>query len=259
MSRRGHHVSVLAGGLGDLAEEIRSFGVTVVDDVLDLHEVPDIIHGHHGLPSVLAMARFPDVPAVWMSHDFRNWYDKPPKLSRIYRYLPVDVTRWKYLVEDQEIPPERVEVLHNAVDLKRIPARVHPLPDRPRRLLAFTKTGAQLPAIGQACSDLGLEFGTLGHGTGRLSTQPEHELVVQDIVVGAGRAAIAALCAGAAVIVGDARGFAGLVTSANYQHFRDLNFGSDTFTQSFCAQVLKTEIGKYDRADAIAVTAKIRV
>ena len=59
----------------------------------------------NNFPAMLAMARFPEVPAIWMSHDFKYWYDTPPTLSRIHRYLPVDLTRWRYLANDCNIPP----------------------------------------------------------------------------------------------------------------------------------------------------------
>ena len=97
---------------------------------------------------------------------------------------------------DQRIPIDQVEIVHNAVDLRRIPERIAPIPDRPRRALAFTKTSGQIVTLREACNRVGLTFASLGHGTQKLSATPEHHLIRQDIVVATGRSAIEALCAG---------------------------------------------------------------
>ncbi|MCB1092117.1 MAG: hypothetical protein KDL87_11330, partial [Verrucomicrobiae bacterium] len=47
--RRGHEPVAFSRQLGEVAERIRSLGVTVVDDFGDLPDswVPEIIHGQH--------------------------------------------------------------------------------------------------------------------------------------------------------------------------------------------------------------------
>lgn len=259
LRRRGHEVSILApGGVGELGEEIRANGALVFDDVSAISQRPDIIHGHHSVPTMLAMAQFPDVPAVWMSHDFRYWFDEPPKLSNVLRYLPVDETRRKFLVQDRKIREGLVEVLFNSVDLERIPPRTRPLPQTPQRILAFTKTQHQIDILQKFCADRGLLLDSLGRGVKREIARPEEELIQNDIVVATGRSAIEALCAGASVIVGDARGFAGLVTLKNYDHYRAHNFGSELFTRAFSETALAEAFADYDPENAIAVTMRIR-
>src|SRR4029453_7410337 len=86
LSRRGHRAMVYAPLLGAMARELSQQGITVVGDLRHLDEAPDIIHGHHNLPVLEALARFPDCPAIWVSHDWRHWWDRPPVLGRIHRY-----------------------------------------------------------------------------------------------------------------------------------------------------------------------------
>jgi hypothetical protein len=258
-ARRGHSPTLYAPVLGAPAEELRARGGRVIDSLEQMTAAPDVIHGHHNIPTVEAIATFPNCPAVFVSHDWRWWYDRPPRFERIYRYIAVDDTRRDYLLTAVGIMPGRVDVLHNAVDLARIPPRPTPLPDRPRRALAFTKTSAQLPALGEACAQFGMTLAALGRGSGNVTAEPEARLVEHDLVFATGRSAIEALCAGAAVIVGDARGLAGMVTRANCEMLRNLNFGSGAFTRQFTVEAVAMEIARYDRADALAVVAKIRM
>jgi hypothetical protein len=151
-----------------------------------------------------------------------------------------------------------VEILHNAVDLKRIPERSVPLGELPGGVLAFTKTKEHLDVLEGVCAELGVKFSALGRGAGREVATPEQELIRHDIVVATGRSAIEALCAGACVIVGDARGLSGIVSSENYQYHRSFNFGSETFSRPFTHDLIVKEIQKYNAADARAVTQRIR-
>jgi hypothetical protein len=175
----------------------------------------------------------------------------------MHHYFAVDNTRREFLVQ-RGIALNKITVLHNSVDLQRIPPRPAPLPQRPQKALAFTKTAGQIPALREVCNRLGLSFATLGHGTQQPSATPEHDLVQADLVFATGRSALEALCSGAAVVVGDARGLAGLATTANYTELRDLNFGESAFTRPLTVEAVEAEIAKYNRADAQALTAKIR-
>jgi len=257
-ARRGHLPTLYAPRLGAPADELRQCGGHVVDRLDEMTGMPDIIHGHHNVPTVEAMARFSTCPAIFVAHDWRSWFDWPPDFERVHRYVAVDETRRDYLIRDVGIEPERVLILHNAVDLARIRVRQTQLDARPRRALAFTKTSEQMPALDEACSRWGITLGSLGRGTGDLSGEPEKLLVQQDLVFATGRSAIEALCCGAAVIVGDARGLAGMVTTANYAALRALNFGSGAFTRPITVDAIMTEIARYDRDNALAVAARIR-
>jgi Glycosyltransferase Family 4 len=255
LARRGHEPLVYAVKLGAPAEELRARGIFVTDDMHAIAE-PDVIHGHHNLPFVDAMERFRECPAIWMSHDWRHWWDQPPHMSAIHRYVAIDRTRRDFLVA--RVAKEKVTVLLNAVDLARVPPRAAPLPDMPRRVVAFTKTSAHIGVLRETCAQLGIAFDAFGAGAGRVTADPEALLSAADVVFATGRAALEGVCAGAAVIVGDARGLAGMVTTANLDELRALNFGSGAFTQTITPESVRAELGRYDRADAEAVTSIVR-
>ena len=103
-----------------------------------------------------------------------------------------------------------------------------------------------------------MTFDAIGKGAGRIVYDPESYLRKSDIVFATGRCAIEAICAGAAVIVGDARGIAGLVTTRNFNAIRDINFGSRSLIHPVTAIKVESEIARYDAADAMAVTERLR-
>src|SRR2546423_8939211 len=66
------------------------------------------------------------------------------------------------------------------------------------------------------------------------------------------------MAVGAAVVVAGAQRFGGLVTTENLDHFRPGNFGRQSFAHPLTAAGLAEEIGRYDPADATAVSQRIR-
>jgi hypothetical protein len=79
-----------------------------------------------------------------------------------------------------------------------------------------------------------------------------------DLVFAKARCAIEALATGAAVIACDFNGLGSLVTSANLERLRNLNFGVRALRQPVTKAALLREIDGYDAADARAVTREIR-
>jgi hypothetical protein len=255
LSRRGHRTSVYAPVLGAMAQELGKQGIVVVDDLRQLKDAPDIIHGHHNLPMIEALARF-SCPGIWLCHDWTSWWDQPPRLARIHRYGAVDRTRLNYLTRTVGIRAEQVVMLPNAVDLARIPLRPQPLAKQPEHALAYTKTRSQLPILREACRRTGLRFAALGRGVDAETAEPERELVRHDIVFATGRSALEALCAGCAVIVGDGRGLVGMVTTANYETLREYNFGVQAFVRKMSVDAVVSEIERYNPQDALAVATR---
>jgi hypothetical protein len=255
--RRGHRPIVYSPELGEVAEELTSRGIVVIDDLRKLAEPPDIIHAHHSIPCGEALIRFPQVPAVYVCHAFAFWMEGPVHFPQIAAYVAVDETCRDRLVQAEGIDPTRVVVLHNAVDLTRIPARQHPILERPTRAIAFGKAAA-VPELRQACQALNIEFHAIGHEIGRVIAHPEQELVKFDLVFGSARAALEGLCCGCAVIACDTRGIAGLVTSSNFDALRAKNFGLRTLGEPVTVDRCIKEIRRYDRTDAINVSEKAR-
>jgi hypothetical protein len=255
--RRGHRPIVYSPTLGGLSAELAARGVSVIDDLARLSERPDIIHGHHCIPCSEALIRFPDVPAIYVCHSFDHWLEAPVHFPQIGAYVAVDEACRDRLVQTEGIEPGRVLVLHNAVDLERIPVRPVPLADRPRRALAFGKA-ASVPELRAACERSGIQFDAIGDPGGRVSTTPERELVQYDLVFASARAALEAMCCGCAVIVCDGRGFCGLVSSDNFGSLRAMNFGLRCLTKTITVDRCLEEIARYDRDDASKVAARSR-
>jgi hypothetical protein len=255
--RRGHRPIVYSPKLGGVADEIAARGVCVIDDLRNLGEPPDIIHAHHHIPCGEALIHFPQVPAINVCHAFVFWGEAPAHFPQIAAYVAVDDACRDRLVHTEGIDPDRVVVLRNAVDLRRVPLRPQPLKDRPWRAMAFGKAAA-MPELRTACAQLGIEYHALGAAAGRVLPCPEQELVNFDLVFASARGALEALCCGCAVVVCDYRGFAGLVTSHNFEALRASNFGlrclSDHVTIDRCIRA----IGCYDPADASLVARRAR-
>jgi len=250
--RRGHHPIVYTPSMGDFAQELTRRGVAVIDDLRMLSEAPDIIHAHHVIPCAEALIRFPGVPAINVCHAFEHWVEAPAKFPQVGAYVAVDEACRDRLVHTEGVDPARVLVLRNAVDLARVPPRKRPLPDRPRRALAFGKASAA-PQIRSACEALSIELEAAGYAVDRVISNPEEALVGFDLVFASARAALEALCCGCAVVVCDARGIAGLVTSANFSTLRERNFGLRSLVEPTTVERLIEHIRRYDRDDASKV------
>jgi hypothetical protein len=255
--RRGHRPIVYSPTLGYVAEEIAARGLSVIDDLRQLGEPPDIIHANHSVPCGEALIRFPDVPAIYVCHAFNHWAEAPVHFPQIGAYVAVDEACRDRLVHTEGIDPERVLTFHNAVDLDRIPPRPAPLRKRPQRVAAFGKAAA-VPELRAACEQLGIQFDEIGGAGGPISTAPEQELVQYDLVFASARAALEALCCGCAVIVCDFRGFAGLVTSRNFESLRAMNFGLRCLVERITVDRCVQEIGRYDPGNASTVAERAR-
>jgi glycosyltransferase involved in cell wall biosynthesis len=256
--RRGHRPIVYTPAAGDFAQELRAKGIVVIEDLRMLAEAPDIIHAHHAIPCAEALIRFPSVPAINVCQAFEYWVEAPVHFPQIGAYVTIDEACRDRLVHAEGIDPARVVVLRNSVDLKRVPPRPRPLPDRPQRALAFGKAAA-VTEIPSACAALSIDFEAIGQAAARVTSHPEAELVGFDLVFASARAALEALCCGCAVIVCDSRGMAGLVTSDNFRDLRERNFGLRSLTTPVGVDALVENIGRYDRDDAAAVGAQARV
>ena len=254
---RGYRPIVYSPMLGSFAQTISARGVSVIDDLRQLAEAPDIIHAHHCIPCGEALIRFPDVPAVYVCHAFNDWLEAPVHFPQVGAYVAVDEACRDRLVHKEGIDPQRVLILPNAVDLARIPPRPLPLNERPRRAVAFGKAAA-VAELRIACERAGIAFDAIGAAAGRVSPVPEQELVRYDLVFASARSALEAMCCGCAVIVCDGRGLAGLVTSDNFTALRAMNFGLRSLTEPVTVERCVQEIGRYDPADASRVAKRAR-
>ncbi|MFN0263784.1 glycosyltransferase [Tepidamorphus sp. 3E244] len=256
---RNAKVSIFAKRLGRIARKMRGLEIEVVDRLEDLSEPPDVIHGHHNIPAVAALAHFPGVPMVWTSRDTRNWFDRPPLFSRIRKYVVVDELRRNFLVDDHGIDGGRVDLVHNGIDLKRFPLSKTERPQSPRSVCVFSKTHNEVSLVRSVCRERGLSFSAFGRGPGKRTDDPKWRLAASDIVFATGRSAIEAMSCGAAVVVADGRGFAGVVTPDNYTAMRDQNFGRGAFSGPITRDAVDSAIASYDQQAARVVRDRVRV
>ncbi|MGH8588763.1 MAG: glycosyltransferase [Gammaproteobacteria bacterium] len=259
--RLGHTPLAYSTNLGEVARELVSATVPVVDDLHDIGAVPDIIHGHHHLDTMTALLHFDRTPAIYFCHGWVPWEEAPPPRSpRIFRYIAVDDTCRDRLVFQHGIPEERVQVLLNFVDLERFQPRT-PLPERPAKALVFSNyfNGSNdTGVIREACRELGITLDVSGIGSGNTCAAPETVLGGYDLVFAKGRAALEALAVGTAVIVCDAVGLGGMVTADNLAELRRLNFGIRTLRKPITVENIAREILRYARLDAAHASTRIR-
>lgn len=260
LANRGVKVEVYSPKLGRVAKEISRHGIHVCNRIKDVMMVPDLIHAQHLTPSLDALNRFVDRPAIYVVHDKSFDGDMPPHSARIMQYLAVDkVCREKIL--DQGIDPSQTKILLNWVDIDRFEKR-HRTAVRLKKALVFSnyaKPGNHYDIIAKACRQTGLQVDVIGKGFGNDVPNPEKALLDYDVVFAKGKAAIESLATGAAVIVCDYRGLGGMVLPENYRYFRENNFGMNTMTREVGVSAVIAELNKYDAQKIEKTTESIRV
>lgn len=256
LRRAGHEPAVLVSHAGEQAARLRWRGHVVCERVSQLPWRPDVIHGHHNMMTMIALAAFPDAPAVFTCHDATSGFDRAPRHPRIGRYIAVDALCRDRLRADG-IPVEDIVVLGNAVDPEAYPRR-EPLPPRPGRALILAKNRGHADAVRRACAEAVLPVDELGHGFGAVSDRLGAVLPDYDVVFATARGALEAAYAGCAVVVCDDRGFAGLLTSAVEPDWRAGNFGRGILTRPTSEPRVGEALAAYDPEDAARVTDAVR-
>jgi len=257
LNQRGHRPIVFSTyNKGAMADTLRRQGIAVVDRLAQVGAEPDIIHGQHNVTTVMAMMAFPQCPVIFSCHDFDAPKDRALLVTRVRRYIAVDEICRERLLTDG-VQAGQIVTLYNAVDLEQYPRR-DPLPPRPRTVLVLTKGADHLAVARSASERAGLTFEALGSGVDAIVDDLPQRLRRYDIVIATARTAKEAIAAGCAVIVGDHRGFAGLVTRDVVAEWRRHNFGRKILTTPMTEDNLLGAIAGYDAADAAAVTDFIR-
>ncbi|TPM35978.1 glycosyltransferase [Mesorhizobium sp. B2-3-5] len=252
----GHQTMLLAPTLGDMADRLRIRGHQVVDRIAEIVERPDVIHAQHLTPCLTALARFPDVPAVFSCHSAVFEVETPMPHPQIRRWIAVDEA-CKVRCLSRGVPADKLDLVFNAVDLERFRQRPS-LPARPKRGLLLTKNFEHQQAVREACAKSGIQLDELGPATGRYSYQLEKDLPQYDIVFATARMAIEAAAVGCSVVVCDARGFAGLLDTENMTAWRRMNLGVGLLTRPTTVDNLLQAISKFDADDAAAVCIYFR-
>lgn len=258
--RRGHQPVAYSTLLGPVADELRAATVPVIDDLSLLAVEPDIIHGQHHLDAMTAMLYFPDTPAVYFCHGWLPWEEMAPHFPTIQRYVAVDDLCLERLQCVHGIPPERIRMIRNFVDMERYVLRDE-LPVTPRRALVFSNYISEdgcLGALRQACAAREITLDAIGLAVGRIEAKPEQVIGQYDIVFGKARCALEALACGTATVAFDAVGLGGMVTPDNYEKMRRLNFGIRCLHEPITVETITRELDRYDAAQARAVSLRVR-
>ena len=259
LQRQGHTPIVFSSTIGEVVAELRDSGITVTGNLGRIRTEPDIIHGHQHASTLVAIRRWPAVPAIFVCHSHESRDDMAPIHPSIRRYFGVSRVCVQRLVHDG-VPVGRAELLPNFVDTVRFSPRA-PLPERPGRALVFSNYAdakSHLPAVAEACREAGLELDVIGAGVGRVATKPELLLGQYDIVFAKAKAAMEAMAVGTAVILCDYSGVGPMVTSAEFDALRPVNFGFEALKDPLQPEPLLREIARYDAADAARVRDLLR-
>lgn len=256
---RGCRVSVYSPELGPVAEELRAAGVFVSDRWTEF-TTPDLIHGHHNLPTLAALQRFPGVPGLFVCHDMWAWHDQAFVHPRLLRYASISrATRERSIRHGAE--PARSSIIHNFTPLDRFTVR-SALPVRPVRALIFSNAASPTAGYGaivaEACRLEGLAVDFAGEASGHPILRPEEVLGRYDLVFAKGKAAIEAIACGCATIVCDTTGLGPLVTPANIEETRHRNFGFECLKDQHTVEAIRSRIAAYNAVAATETTAWMR-
>lgn len=255
--RMGHNPIVYTQAEGEIADELRNASVPVVTRIDKIAVPVDVIHGHHTPVAAIAMARFPQTPAVFVSHAFLAWHDAPPRFPSIRRYIAVDTAVASRLTSELGFTPSNVHLLLNSVDTGRFTVGP-PLPAKPRRALAYAKNPEHVEAVKDACARRGIDVDIIGYAVGKIVRSPETILHGYDLVFASALSALEAMASGRAVIVCDGRGLAGMAAIDNLDAWRPQNFGLRCLQRPVTVESLLAEIDAYDPQDATDVCHVIR-
>jgi len=260
LKSRGHKIVVYTLEPGPMAEEVRAAGIPVVTDPALVADTPDVMVGS-GVHDVAALlARFPDVPAIQVGQVWEHWNGHPCLLPQAVLHVVVDDLNAELFANEFGIPRDRIRIIHNAVDLMRVANRKRPLPARPVRALVFVKRGNPSfeEALRTTCGARNIDLEFFGYPIHRPLYEPLTAIADYDLVIGAARTALEGAVAGAAVLVADHRGLAGMLTTQNVARFRKDNFGRELLTRPLDAETIGQEIDRYDASDAAEVSRILR-
>lgn len=255
--KAGHRPIVYSPHLGPIADELRAASIPVTASIETLEETPDVIHGQHVIQTAVALARFPQTPAIFVCHDFIAWHDTPPRLPNLRRYVTISDGFRDRLTVEAGVAPADVSIIPNGIDTELFQPGP-PLPKTPRRALVFAKNRGHVEMILEACARLGIEATVVGAAAKRLIDNP-HELIPQyDVVFASALTAMEAMACHRAVVVCDGRGLAGMATAERYEGWRRENFGLRSFTKALSVQNIVDEMALYDAEAATALGERVR-
>ena len=257
--KRGHDVAVHVVVAGPLAEHLTQQGIRIVRRPSQAGWRPDVIHAQGNIGTRAVLCAHPGVPILFVCHTHDQWTQFVSAHPSIQRYAGVSRVCTDALLRSGT-PPKQTVLLPNFVDTSLF-GRRPPLPSQPQRALMFSnfaRPGGYLDVVEAACARAGLQLDSLGAGTGTASRTPQDVLPRYDLVFAKGRAAMEALAVGCAVVLCDFAGLGPMVTLADFDELRHVNFGFAALTRPHDVDLLAEEIRRYDARDASQVCDRMR-
>ena len=243
LQQEGHTPIIYTHRIGSIGQEILAKGIPVTDDILTINGRVDVIHGHHSIPTAIAIMRFTDNPAIFVCHDFNAWHDFPPDLPSIRKYVALGRTSASRMTYLAGISSDKIVTIANGVDTDRFRPGLG-LPAKPAKALAFCRSLEFAAIVQEACQKRGLILDLVGAAAG-LEQCPEQLIPKYDLVFASGRTAQEALVCERAVICCDQRGLAGLMTTESFASW-GYNLGLASLRKELSVDNLINEIDKYD-------------
>ncbi|MEO7932477.1 MAG: glycosyltransferase [Chthoniobacterales bacterium] len=257
----GHSVMVYSADPQD-ADHFRGIDVIQsVDDLENLPEPPDIIHAQHHMDAMTALTALPNIPAIYHCHG-AVWRESVPKHPRIHHYLAMSRTLRERMMIEYNLTPDSVDVFLNGVDPRRF-CQVRKLPQRPRRGLFYNKfshrNSPNALAVESAAAAMGIELDWIGRNFERMIGDPENILPNYDVVFASGRSAIEALACGCAVVVLGRTSCGEMVTPANFDRYRQVNFSIAVNSPPPSVEEISRQLLHFSPARCKLVTERIRI
>ncbi|WP_425098357.1 glycosyltransferase [Tropicibacter sp. S64] len=262
LKARGHEVAVYCPLPGKIANLITPSGIPVKDRLESLPFMPEVIHGHHHLPLMAALAHFDKAPAIHVWHGTRPWVEQVPRHPRIIRYVVTSARMAPRVTAEFGVGADRVRVVPNFVDTLRY-SHVRSVAARPTRAVLFGQSGFyahELAMLEKACTQNGLTLDKVGYAYGNPRPRPEYFLPDYDIAFAVGRSALEAMASGCAVIPIVPQLAGQRITAATLESWAASNYSPRYFTGAdrFDTEWMARQLAAWDAADIAEVTAQVR-
>lgn len=248
---QGIEVEVYCPEQGDLAEEVKSFGVNVAASIDQLKMTPDVIHGQHSV-ALDVFNKFPDVPALYFCHDALYGPDAPIAHPSVRIHVACNYYVLERVLSTPGVDPLKTQVIFNWVDPSRF-VRKTEWNALPRNALVFSNYATSdnyYRSLADACESEGIALHGMGAELGNFSSRPEDVLPHYDIVFAKGKSAIEAMACGCSLIICDWRGLGFMVDSNNFIGARKYNFGAKNFVSLHDQASIVAAIKMYNPAEA---------
>lgn len=262
LKNRGREVAIYCPAPGKLANIVTPSGIPVCETPAEVPFTPDVIHGQHHLPTMAALAHFPDTPAIYCWHGTRPWVERPPVHPRIRFHVVTSERMAPRLATETTIPEDRIVTIPNFVDLERF-SRVRKTIARPARAVLYGQSAfypAELELLETACADHGIALDKVGYAYGNPRPRPEYFLPDYDIAFAIGRSAIEAAASGCAVIPVVPQLAGAIVVPDTLDDWAASNFSPRYFTSASVmdSEWLGRQLADFDQEKVRQVTHAIR-